>query len=1081
MPTHEKKLRKAQNRLALLEEKEKRNNNSNVDDYTHSTGHQKKHSPAQTKRVTFSKQRSQVESPQIPKDACLQGLTSCLITKSTSDHRLQAGANTPSERYAGRLPRTDSECQLRAPGIDFLTERDTNITSHEVKMRSSVTSIKNYSNKCDFFPKYVDKRPFKEQGTQTLYRESSAQTVAYLPEVMDKEMNEHLELFALPSLLPGDKPPGLHEVETLERARKRWEFNSAVKMNLMKQLRAAREVTMQTKYKSILEAFEWESFMEREEYIQECQMMRLEIVIKMFDKREKEMHTASKSRIEMACERIEKRRQEGLRKNEIEYQRGKRRIESQLNPTVRKWKKQSPMYALGSPCSEFYGPLMRHGVDPARRSFVGTNRKPFDMRVDGLEKRVSIQKLQCPFRKLKEWSKPKESIKEHEQNFCSDKNLQKLYDSLKGLRTLANRHKSQPKCLKKRPIPSSETESIIGQEFEFQDPNAAYGVMRIAKEETAEISTTYKAPTFKGTPPQTEGSVFSKRVRDERSSQELENLLHTYEGTHIGWVMQFLSEEAGRLKELRKLHLLSMLMQKERWRREAGEAGLRQKENEMRKLYEELFQKCNVANNQVSDKYLNAILTTDINHIAEHDAAETVTDLAKVIDADIERWLESFKLIQTPLTYAPLRLMLRDMVSPDMNAALDRHENSLIVNYIVEDVIFGRVWEGLEPFDIAGTLTSDFIDRLIDNDLFLFSTDSESETPQKSSYHEAEAIIRKLIRQAVPGQRWKDETERIVHENQNDLFDDVFAEIMNKIENPLPVLPSQLINLRRTISNRSIRMTDDIRGWEKIDYKAIREQPSQPDTELLRIQLLNLFKRMTEDKVTRELDTLDIYQGDDHLTEDRDVHIETQVFQQAVNKSEDNAWEPDAQKAAKVEAEVEVEEEAENEPEEEPESEGGIDMEFEDKLGAYYMSEADDEFENDNETDTSSYRIYSEELEEELSIPKEELTEPDVLTKGKKSQVKIITQEVVTEIIDQSPIQLLDPEEHEADLRAGGSVFKTSFNSTASHVASEYNLIQPIEHQTSDQILHEKPTTSKEVGKVVSRTGSQRSQQTQRK
>lgn len=110
-------------------------------------------------------------------------------------------------------------------------------------------------------------------------------------------------------------------------------------------------MSIKTQYKEILEAFEWEQWIQREEDIQQCQMMRLEIVIKMFDKREKEMHNASKARIEKSVQQIEKRRQDGLRKNEIEYQRGMRRNNIQLAKTARKWEKQSPMQALGSPCS----------------------------------------------------------------------------------------------------------------------------------------------------------------------------------------------------------------------------------------------------------------------------------------------------------------------------------------------------------------------------------------------------------------------------------------------------------------------------------------------------------------------------------------------------------------------------------------------------------------------------------------------------------------------------------------------------------------------------------------------------------
>jgi len=235
----------------------------------------------------------------------------------------------------------------------------------------------------------------------------------------------------------------------------------------------------------------------------------------------------------------------------------------------------------------------------------------------------------------------------------------------------------------------------------------------------------------------------------------------------------------------------------------------------MRLMYEELFQNCNVVNNEISNKYFAQILSSDMYNVADSSAAETVSELAQQIDTDIERWLESFKLIQNPLTYVPLRLMLNDLVSPDMDQVLQRYDNSLIVQYVVEDVIFQKVWTELDPFDIATTLTSDLIDRLIDNDLYLMSTDSESEIPQKASWREANAIIRKLIRRAVPGRRWLEENERIVTENYNDLFDDLFVQILQNMENPPPVEPSDLIDLRLTPSQGDIRSTDNIREEER--------------------------------------------------------------------------------------------------------------------------------------------------------------------------------------------------------------------------------------------------------------------------
>ncbi|EDV54831.2 uncharacterized protein LOC6549246 [Drosophila erecta] len=847
----------------------------------------------QKKRVTFThgKQRSIGDSAKIKeKEPYIgRGLTSCLITRSSDtrlssgannpaestdskcpDPRLAAGANNPAARNAGKLPRTDSECQFKEPGIFFLQKPHSDFATQEVKLNSKPLR-KELKNKCDFFPKYVDDRPFKDEATQTLYRESSAQTLAFLPEILNQDKSKTLELYALAKLLPGDKPPGLHEVEFLERARKRWKFSEALRDNFKRLLREARKVSIKTQYKEILEAFEWEQWIQREEDIQECQMMRLEIVIKMFDKREKAMHTASKTRIEKSVEQIEKRRQAGLRKNEIEYQRGVRRNYIQLAKTARKWEKQSPMQALGSPCSEFYGPLIRHGVDPARRCFESnTGRKAFDMRIDELEKRVNMRNVQCPFSKLKEWSKPKEYDREYERNFCNDGNLQRLYESLKTLRTQADLAKEPPHCLKTRlrieRRTSSNSSSDSYRNYNWQARKSRFvelpdGLRNSKKDK-------------KLAPPKTEKSVRNSVIRRE----DLETLICSYEGSYIGTIMQFLADEMHRLREQRKLHFFCILAQKERWRREAAEAGLRQKENCMRLLYEEMFQHTNAIHGEIAEQYADTILTTDVGNMVQEETAETITELAKQIDADIERWLESFKLIQNPLNFTPLRLMLQDMVSPDMGATLRRYETSMIVQYIVEDVIFFNLWQELEPFDIASTLTSDLIDRLIDNDLFLFSSDSESDGGHGDSWTESHAIIRKLIRQAVPGRRWKEENERIASETFNSLFDEVFANILFEIENPEPVRGTDLLQL--CASKSYALFAHEIPNRLPLEHLESSQSDALENTNLLRMQFLSLIKKIKEDKITKALERTDqkvkLAENDDELFDD---YIKNEVIQ----------------------------------------------------------------------------------------------------------------------------------------------------------------------------------------------------------
>ncbi|KAH8324537.1 hypothetical protein KR074_009986 [Drosophila pseudoananassae] len=52
------------------------------------------------------------------------------------------------------------------------------------------------------------------------------------------------------------------------------------------------------------------------------------------------------------------------------------------------------------------------------------------------------------------------------------------------------------------------------------------------------------------------------------------------------------------------------------------------------------------------------------------------------------------------------------------------------------------------------------------------------------SWYEAQAIIRKLIRHSVPGKRWKEENERIVHDIYDDMLDDIFVQLILKYYPP---------------------------------------------------------------------------------------------------------------------------------------------------------------------------------------------------------------------------------------------------------------------------------------------------------
>uniref|UniRef100_A0A1B0BRI8 Cilia- and flagella-associated protein 91 n=1 Tax=Glossina palpalis gambiensis TaxID=67801 RepID=A0A1B0BRI8_9MUSC len=643
--------------------------------------------------------------------------------------------------------------------------------------------------------------------------ESSAQTLPYLPGISnDPQSILDMELFKLPTILPGDGPPGLYEVEVLERARKRWTFLKALKEKVRRQKKASREQAQQIIPKHILTAFEWEHWIEREECIEECQMARSEILARMFNKRESSMRSASNKSIEISYERIQNKKKAALRKNKLDHDRAVRMLSIKRSKESHVWRKENVSYDLDNPSSEYYAPKMRYGVNPNRRHYKAL-RKDFDIRMEDLEKQVvkmDPKDLKCPLAKIKALSKPKEMLSEHERNFCSDVNLKKLYESLKLLRTITGQRNQDTEYRVLRAGDSDEgvDDDIMDETKSLNDgidtvkPNVALSnevtITHNQSAEEATLESMYEAAKQMQYREELKrekelDKINMNKINVELLREEKENVHHMYEGLTIGWLMRFLAQEMERAQEQRRLHFYYMLAQRERWRREALEAGLRQKENCLRSHYEKLYKQCSIANADVVQSYLNEIMNEDIVCHAEQEAEEHIVKVAKEIDKDVDSWLQSFKGYQSPLDYDVIRCNIRRNIMSVLSELQSRQERNKMVDYIIEEVLFVNVFAKLDAHDICTVTTEELIDRLLDTDLYYESSESSSDDGDRLAEQEARSIMRKLVRYSVPGRRYLTPSERTVANNVDDILDVVMDKLKSHIsaeQTETPVMQS---------------------------------------------------------------------------------------------------------------------------------------------------------------------------------------------------------------------------------------------------------------------------------------------------
>lgn len=129
---------------------------------------------------------------------------------------------------------------------------------------------------------------------QTKYREQSAQTKPYLPQIRYQTGVEKSELFHVNDVLDIKSPPGLDEIKAINRRRKRLECEK-----ILKQYGNSTE-----EHRKIFEALEWESWLARESDIENTQLLRFHKVEEMLMQRDKLFEIDSIKTIDQSVNRL---------------------------------------------------------------------------------------------------------------------------------------------------------------------------------------------------------------------------------------------------------------------------------------------------------------------------------------------------------------------------------------------------------------------------------------------------------------------------------------------------------------------------------------------------------------------------------------------------------------------------------------------------------------------------------------------------------------------------------------------------------------------------------------------------------
>ncbi|CAH1119833.1 unnamed protein product [Phaedon cochleariae] len=494
----------------------------------------------------------------------------------------------------------------------------------------------------------------RDVSTETKFRESSAQTEPWEPpyKIIGKGDPEILKLDFLK--WGSGLPAGMHEVRLIERARMKSAWEKAIQPSI----EDAHSLVQFRDYQEALERDEW-AF--REEEIKEVQELRLKLLEEMLNELHEKARTRTELKMKSFIEKKEKEKKEQMEKIRQKTARELRKLEAQRKGAQTRYKEPNIVDEHVDKKSEIYGPLRRHGEHPKRwHQVIDEKMKKYKAQFIGVEKFSTLpiwldQATKIDKRRLYSNS-PGRRLCIRETKWSAPV-LKQLHEELKDLRKETKKRPLSLRTKIETAVEEANTPEVEGvPQLEEDKYQAAVLLQKVIRGRAAQMMIYEGRNTCKELIHELKYSVgLLKKQKEVKSKQKqkvkvqqreeckqlnmvhrLQGSLGKLQGSVVGTLLDFLNKELRRLLEERKAHAMCLMNERERYIREAAEAGRRQKELRRRREHDEMFKQVVKVTQESVDVYLQEIITDGIEFASSEEAKEYIDKLAKKIELETE-------------------------------------------------------------------------------------------------------------------------------------------------------------------------------------------------------------------------------------------------------------------------------------------------------------------------------------------------------------------------------------------------------------------------------------------------------------
>ena len=492
----------------------------------------------------------------------------------------------------------------------------------------------------------VDRK--RDQGAQTMYRDSDVQTDAYTPDYIVRP-GEEPEVLSLAALKSGGQglPATAAEIEMIERARAKREFNKLLP-----------PTTDEASYKlrrELMEGQEMKEWKAREAEIDRIQAERLALLQQAVDEREKETEFLAEQRIESLRQRRLQEKERAvaeIQRMRIKALRKLGKLRQKAEPKVEHRDIIAEYHDFGS---TVYAPVLRDGAasfdhNPSMRKFAA--QVPEYATLEGLDQlEASLDpNLFNPRIELPKAKKMRAVDARKESNVL--KHLEHMDHIIKSgmMGKPPERERLQPSWRKKakkaeRPATPSVAASTDPREAEWRDAvlllqrlirgRAVQNFMFEGKERRIALIRELRVDE---TDEARLANEEMNALKAEATIMQLrQSAQDSVQGEVVSAAVDYLAKELVRNQEEERIQGMVANAERTRRRRQAEESGRRQSEQEVRAREDKVFNEMLQLHQGTAETYVDEVVEDTVDEVAKERAELEIGVQAGALNPSMER------------------------------------------------------------------------------------------------------------------------------------------------------------------------------------------------------------------------------------------------------------------------------------------------------------------------------------------------------------------------------------------------------------------------------------------------------------